>query len=1013
MTASDVHLTLLGPPAVRARGALQALPLERRTQLAVLLALRRQWVPRTEVAAMLWPEQPTKLAFANLRKTLFRMTALPWAAAIESQPTALRLQVATDVMAFESALHERRLADAVAVYGGELLARFDDGAGEAWSRWVAFERGRLSAAWRSAALELLAAAGLAPAAAIALAVRLLEADPFDEAALQHQLLALAQDGQAAAARQLWQQFAERLAQDLGLEPGAHLRALRERLGAAERLHNTPEPPLPATPADDGFVGRTVELHRMAELLTHADCRLLCLVGPGGVGKTTLARRALALQAGRFAQGVVFAALEGIDTAPLFGQRLAELAGVQSTRGSDPLADVVAAWRDGERLLVLDNFEQLAEHTPLLQRLLQGCPRLKLLVTSRLRLAVAGQWSMTVDGLPCPDPEDEDHAEAFDAVRLFVKAARRVEPAFAASASAAAERSAIVDICRHVDGLPLALELAGAWVRVLSCSAIARELARDTALLRTSDTRHPPRHASIEAVFDHSWQRLGATERTALSRLAVFRSGFSVEAARAVAGAALPVLAALADKSLLRRGEPKLTLHPLVQQFALAKLAEFEPQGTGQSSGTVAAHSHYFLRRLADARAGVRHGDRELLRGVDADFSDLRAAWRHASRHGPAEDLQRAARSLMNYCNHRGRREEGLALLEEALSGALSSASSGESAAAPAAAAAELAACAANMAYRLHRFERAQALATQAYGGAWRTRELATQQLAANLLGSLLWHAGKLPQCKRWFKRALALARKGHDPIAVAGGLDNLALLSSTLGELDEALDLYRQAWLQHRAGANFAGEALSLSNQSALLVARGEVDAARTALLDAQALCVRHGLHSTNCFVESNLATVALLRGDHLAGAHHAQSAIALSESTGERAVMIDARAALGWAALQAGELERARSELAAALTLGVLIGRMSQVLSALVLFGEVLAAQGAGAAAVRVLKLVLQQPALEQADRWRVQQQLVVLGAAAGGPPWRGPSLEQLPRRVIAEAGQAYALLIDDLRRA
>ena len=196
-------------------------------------------------------------------------------------------------------------------------------------------------------------------------------------------------------------------------------------------------------------------------------------------------------------------------------------------------------------------------------MLEAAPRLRIVVTSRVRLGLTTEWLLPLAGLPTPELEDESDAEAFDAVRLFIQAAQRVEPALVPSVEAAA----IVDICRQVEGLPLALELAASWTRVLSCAAIAAELRRGTELLQAVDAAQPARHASMDVVFDHSWRLLTPVERDALARLSVFRGGFSAEAARAVAGASLPVLGALADKSLLRKDDARIYLHPLVNQFA--------------------------------------------------------------------------------------------------------------------------------------------------------------------------------------------------------------------------------------------------------------------------------------------------------------------------------------------------------------------------------------------------------------------------------------------------------------
>ena len=582
-----------------------------------------------------------------------------WAAAIETQGAALRLELATDVADFESALREQRTADALDAYRGELLAGFDDGESEAVD-----PLGRRSSAtacappgaprrWRAWPTRRSSRRE-----AVALSARLLEADPLDEAALRQHMSALARDGQAGAARAAYRQFVERLATDLGLTPGAELRALHDtldrRASGGERHRPRPRPARPTTASSAARSSCSASPTCSAR----DECRLLCLIGPGGVGKTRLARRAMQELAPRFADGAVFVPLEDVDTPEQLGLRLAREGGVAAASGNDdPLTRVIDAWREQQLLLVLDNFEQLAEHAAVLDRLLQACARLKILVTSRLRLAVAGEWSMPLEGLPVPDPEDEDRAESFDAVRLFVKAARRVEPDFAA----AAESAAIVDICRQVEGLPLAIELAAGWARMLSCRAIADELRHGTELLRAADTRHPPRHASIEAVFEHSWRRLGAVEREALARLSVFHGGFSIEGARAVAGASLPVLGALADKSLLAKDGDRMHLHPLVQQLAALRLGD-----EAARASTEAAHAAHFHRWLRQLEPASESGDREALQAIDRDFENCRRACRFSIAQGQGDALTHSLPTLLNYFEHRARFAEGLALFQQAI-----------------------------------------------------------------------------------------------------------------------------------------------------------------------------------------------------------------------------------------------------------------------------------------------------------------------------------------------------------
>ena len=215
--------------------------------------------------------------------------------------------------------------------------------------------------------------------------------------------------------------------------------------------------------------------------------------------------------------------QGVERA---GRRIARELDVRLAGRQEPLDQVIEFLRERQTLLALDNFEQLAHDASILERLLQACTGLKILVTSRVRLAVSMEWLLPLEGLPCPEAEDQDRFEAFDAVRLFVQAAR-VEPTLVP----AVEAASIVDICRQLEGLPLALELAAAWTRVLSCDAIAAELRQGTELLHAVDAAHPARHASIDVVFDQSWRLLSQIERRAVALIGFSRRFFGRSRAR--------------------------------------------------------------------------------------------------------------------------------------------------------------------------------------------------------------------------------------------------------------------------------------------------------------------------------------------------------------------------------------------------------------------------------------------------------------------------------------------------
>ena len=390
---------LFGSPTVEYGGKSVALPFERRNQLLVFLAMKRSWVGRADLAATLWPEQETRLAYANLRKTLFRLESLPWAYGIESQGGALRFEVETDVFAFESALRESRVGDALAIHGGELLAGFDDDASEAWSSWLNFERDRLRVTWRDAALGHLNS-DIDASEAIELSKRLLEADPLDEAALRAHMAWFARSGQSARARQVYREFVARLKDDLGLTPGAELRALHDSIGMTV-LTTAVSAPGPAVNVTGNFVGRTVELRQIGTLLAQDDCRLICLMGPGGVGKTRLAERALHEFAPNFADDAVFVALEDVMGSNELAARLARALDMRLTGSTEPVQQIIAFLRERHMLLVLDNFEQLVAHASMLSALLQACQKLKIIVTSRVRLGLPNEWLLPLEGLPFP------------------------------------------------------------------------------------------------------------------------------------------------------------------------------------------------------------------------------------------------------------------------------------------------------------------------------------------------------------------------------------------------------------------------------------------------------------------------------------------------------------------------------------------------------------------------------------------------------------------------------------
>ncbi len=222
------------------------------------------------------------------------------------------------------------------------------------------------------------------------------------------------------------------------------------------------------------------------------------------------------------------------------------------------------------------------------------------MTSRERLNIQGEWVYDVGGLTVPHDNDDTPAIAHSAPTLFRQTAQRLQPGFAPTAT---DETAILQICRLVDGMPLALVLAASWIRVLSCPEIMVEIQRSLDFLTTTRRSLPSRHRSIRAVFDHSWQLLSIAEKQTFARCSVFRDGFTREAAERVAGATLPGLAALVDKSLLSRNrEGRYVMHELARQYGADQLAECDGL-----TPTCNAHLTFFLTLAEEADSYLERG----------------------------------------------------------------------------------------------------------------------------------------------------------------------------------------------------------------------------------------------------------------------------------------------------------------------------------------------------------------------------------------------------------------------
>lgn len=639
-----------------------------RALLAYLAVESERPHTRDELAGLLWPDSPDETARRNLRQALnnLRQTLRDAAASppyLHISRDAIQWNGESDfwldVAAFERLMracaeHDhrhgsrcrscaRRREEAAALYRGDFLAHFFLADSQPFEEWLLLTRESIRRQVMSALYQLTAYYEETGEAELAqrYAARQLELDPWREEAHRQLMRALAAGGQRSAALAQYHLCRRILERDLGARPTQATNDLFAQIRAekGETVSFTRMPvralPLPLTP----FIGRRHEMAQLTDWLERSRSRLLTVTGPGGVGKTRLALRAAREQASTFDDGAAFVNLGPIGDAAHVASTIAQALALPLNGRGTPAGQLHDFLAGREILLLLDDFDPLL-HDPrsrhLVEELLERAPRLTLLVTSRETLGIRGERVLEVGGLPLEvegagaDEGTTSNAEG-DAITLFVQHARRVRADFQLTE---ATRPAVTRICHLVEGLPLALELAAAWVRQLTCAEIADEIERGLRLL--SGVRPGVERAGLYAVFDRSWRQLSSEEQRLLAGLSVFRGGFDRDAAGEVAGASLTLLAGLVDKSLLRRGpDGRYAIHTLFRQYAAEQLAD-----RGETESLQTSHLAYFVSLVERAER-----QRARLSRLSADQDNIRAALSFALSQGDTELAGRLERAL--------------------------------------------------------------------------------------------------------------------------------------------------------------------------------------------------------------------------------------------------------------------------------------------------------------------------------------------------------------------------------
>jgi DNA-binding SARP family transcriptional activator/predicted ATPase/TolA-binding protein len=1044
---SQLSLFLLGSPRIERDGRLTTLELRKAMALLVYLAVTGQQQSKDTLATIFWPESGHKQARTALRNALYLLKKALSEECFKTDWESITLNhqagLWIDMNCFQSLLaacetHSHpttkvcphclpHLVEAVAHYKGDFLAGFSLADSPAFDEWQLFQSETLRQDY-SLALDKLVQGYCAHGeleTAITYARQWLAFNPLHEPAHRQLIKLYAQTGQRAAALRQYDECVSLLEEELGVLPERETTTLYEQIRHGEAITKTGQGAtsrpveiiqnpllrhnLPAQPT--AFIGRQAELAAISERLGNPACRLLTLIGLGGIGKSRLALQAAAKQMDSFQDGVFFVPLVSLDSAEFLDATIASALNFSfygsKWKNVSTTEQLLSYLRDKQMLLLLDNFEHLLttrsqseeEESNIaldfLSQVLAQASNVKLLITSRECLHLPEEWLLEIRGLTYLLETTEATEAPTEAMQLFIQSAQRVQAEFAVSER---ERAAVVNICRLLEGMPLGIEMAAAWVRMLSCDQIASEIERSLDFLATPLRGVPQRHRSLRAVFDYSWHLLNPAERSALRQFSLFRGDFSREAAEQVAEVSLPLLLILVDKSLLYCSRPgRYEMHPVMRQYAAERLAAHPTEQVASQDRFAAFYADFLLDREERLKGSQQ---KEALVEVEQEIENIRIACDYIFKQAKEQEIDQVLESLFFLYEVRGWLLEGEEMFAKAVQGMTQTVPNWQTLNhRQKYLLARALVAQGRFALRLSQFEKAGELLEQCLAICEEIGEQRKRGYALNNLAVLAFLLGDYGQAREHLQQGLAIFREVDDVLGLAFTLYSMGNGALAAGNYPLARQLYEESLFWHRRQGYKQGIAISvywLAETAARQQACTEAEQIfQESLLVRQDIEDRWGIAMSL----NSLGQVAFSQGDYRLAEQHYQESLQLFREIGDRKGAAAALSNLGNTSAAVLKPQEAKAYLRQALQIALEIHLTPMLLDVLCDMGVLLAQEGEEEQVVQLLNLVVQHPGSDRRTLDKAEQLLAALGVevSPGAVMANGEPVGKLEQTVTA----------------